>query len=415
MKRNIYGLTSALLGALASTAVLASGFQLQEQSASGLGVAYSGMAAAAQDGSTVFWNPAGMSQLGGSGFAVAAEYIIPSFKFTDAGSAFSALGSGGDGGVSSLVPAVYGYTTMTPQLALGLAVNAPFGLSTDWDSQWAGMFYGIKSKVETVNINPALSWKVNQFLSLGGGVSYQRLRATLTQGVTPLNPSVQGRIDGDAWRWGWNLGALADFGQGTTLGATYRSAISYTITGNLGFNNAALAAQASSIKAGLRLPQTFSFGLSQKLTPQLRLLADYTKTDWDTISTLTITATSGPATGFPVSVTPLNFKNSWRAGAGLEYQVDPQWLLRAGAAYDSAPVQDTYRNPRLPDNDRTWLAVGARFEPYAGCDIDVGYAHLWVKNGPSELANAGPPFPDSLNGTYRASVNVLGLQASFKF
>jgi long-chain fatty acid transport protein len=415
MNRNIYRLTSGLLAALASTAVLASGFQLQEQSASGLGVAYSGMAAAVQDGSTVFWNPAGMSQLGGSGLSVAAEYIIPSFKFTDAGSAYSAFGSGGDAGVASLVPAFYGYTTMTSQLTLGLAVNAPFGLSTDWDSQWAGMFYGIKSKVETLNINPALSWKVNQFLSLGGGVSYERLRATLTQGVTPLNPTVQGRIDGDDWRWGWNLGALMDFGQGTTIGATYRSAISYTITGNLGFNNAALAGQASGIKAGLRLPQTFSFGLSQKLTPQLRLLADYTKTDWDTIDTLTVTATSGPAAGFPVSVTPLNFKNSWRVGAGLEYRVNPQWLLRGGAAYDRAPVQDAYRNPRLPDNDRTWLAVGARFEPSAGWSIDAGYAYLWVKNGPSELATAGPPFPDSLNGTYRASVNVLGLQASLKF
>lgn len=415
MRRNSCNVLAwGVIWALSSPVVLASGFQLQEQSASGLGLAYSGMAAAVQDGSTVFWNPAGMSQLGGSGVAVAAEYIIPSFKFTDAGSTFAALGSGGDGGVSSLVPAVYGYTTMTPQLALGLAVNAPFGLSTDWDSQWAGMFYGIKSKVETVNINPALSWKVNQFLSLGGGVSYQRLRATLTQGVTPLNPTVQGRIDGDDWRWGWNLGALFDFGQGTTIGATYRSAISYTITGNLGFNNAALAAQASSVKAGLRLPQTFSFGLSQRLTPQLRLLADYTKTDWDTISALTITATSGPAAGLPVSNTLLNFKNSWRAGAGLEYRIDPQWLLRAGAAYDSTPVQDTYRNPRLPDSDRTWLAAGARFEPYSGCAIDVGYAHLWVKNGPSELASAGP-VPGALNGTYRASVDVLGVQASLHF
>jgi long-chain fatty acid transport protein len=415
MGHSNYRLTSALLAALASSAALGSGFQLQEQSASGLGVAYAGMAAAVQDASTAFWNPAGMSQLGGSGVAVSAEYIIPSFKFTDSGSAFSGLGSGGDGGVATLVPALYGYTTISPQLALGLALNAPYGLSTEWNSQWAGMFYGIRSKVETLNINPTLSWKINQFLSVGGGVSYERLRATLTQGVTPLNPAVQGRIDGDDWRWGWNVGALLDFGQGTTIGATYRSAISYTITGNLGFNNAALAAQASGIQAGLRLPQTFSFGLSQKLTPQLRLLADYTKTDWDTINTLAVTATSGPAAGFPVSVTPLNFKNSWRAGAGLEYQVRPQWLLRAGAAYDRAPVQDAYRSPRLPDNDRTWLSAGARFEPSPGWAIDAGYAHLWVKNGPSELATAGPPFPDSLSGTYRASVDVIGLQASFHF
>ncbi|HYL02680.1 MAG TPA: outer membrane protein transport protein [Steroidobacteraceae bacterium] len=415
MRRCIYVLVSGLIGALASATALASGFQLQEQSASGLGVAYSGMAAAVQDGSTVFWNPAGMSQLGGSGLAVAADYVIPSFKFTSAGSAFDAFGNGGDGGVSSLVPAVYGYTAITPQLSLGLGVNAPFGLSTEWHSPWAGMFYGIRSKVETLNINPVVSWKVNQFLSIGGGVSYEQLKATLTQGLTPLIPSAQGRVDGSDWGWGWNLGALVDFGQGTTLGATYRSAIGYTITGNLGFNNAAFAALAAGISARLRLPQIFSVALSQKLTPQLRLLADFTETGWDSISALTIIATNGPAAGTPVSNTPLNFKNSWRVGAGLEYQLNPQWLLRGGVAYDQAPVQDAFRNPRLPDNDRTWLAVGARFEPAAGWAIDAGYAYLRVKNGTSELATAGPPFPDSLMGTYRANVSVLGLQASFHF
>ncbi len=416
MPRNCrYALALGLMWAVTGPVALASGFQLQEQSASGLGVAYSGMAAAVQDASTVFWNPAGMAELGGSGFAVAADYVIPSFKFTSSGSAFDAFGNGGDGGVATLVPALYGYTTIDPQFAVGIAINAPFGLSTEWQGPWAGMFYGIRSQVETLNINPTISWKVNQFLSLAGGVSYERLQATLTQGVTPLVPTAQARVDGSQWRWGWNLGALVDFGQGTTVGATYRSAIGYTISGNLGFNNAAFAPLASGVQAQLRLPATFSIGLSQKLTPHLRLLADYTATNWDTISSLTIVATTGPGAGGAVSDAPLNFQNSWRVGAGLEYQVDPRWLLRAGVAYDRSPVQDQYRDPRLPDNDRTWLAVGARFEPGAGWAIDAGYAYLWVKNGPSELASAGPPFPDSLMGTYRANVNVLGVQASYHF
>jgi long-chain fatty acid transport protein len=131
-------------------------------SASGLGVAYSGMAAAVQDGSTVYWNPAGMSWLGGSGVALSADYIIPSFKFTSStvGSTYEAFGDGGNGGVATLVPAFYGYTMLNPQLAVGLALNAPFGLSTDWNNEWAGMFYAVKSKVQTLNINPSVSWKV---------------------------------------------------------------------------------------------------------------------------------------------------------------------------------------------------------------------------------------------------------------
>jgi long-chain fatty acid transport protein len=408
----------ALAAMLVSTAALASGFELQEQSASGIGVAYSGMAAAAEDASTVFWNPAGMSTLGGSGLAVAGDYVIPSFRFSPAAaSTYATFGNGGDAGVSTLVPAAYGYLSLGPQLSAGLAINAPFGLSTEWSSPWAGMFYGIKSQVETLNINPSLSWKVNEFLSLGAGVSYQRLRATLTNGVTPLIPTAQGRVDGDEWRWGWNVGAMLDFGQGTRIGATYRSAISYTIRGTLGFNNPAFAALASSVEAALRLPQTASVSLSQQLTPQLRLLADYSWTGWNSINMLNIVATSGPGAGAAVSSTPLDFANSWRVGAGLEYQLSTPWLLRAGVAYDRSPVQDAFRTPRLPDNDRTWLAVGARFVPAPAWAIDFGYAYLWVKSGPSELNSSalGPGVPGALIGTYHANSSVLGLQASYHF
>jgi long-chain fatty acid transport protein len=409
----IIGLTCMLVNG----GVLASGFQLQEQSASGLGVAYSGMAAAVQDGSTVFWNPAGMSWLEGSGVVLSADYILPDFKFTSSpgGSTWAALGDGGNGGVSTPVPAFYAYTTLNPQLAVGLAVNAPFGLSTEWDSQWAGMFYAIKSKVQTLNINPAISWKVNEHFALAAGVSYQELKATLTNAVTPMILTAQGRVDGSDWEWGWNLGALVDFGQGTRLGATYRSAIGYTITGNLSFNDPALAPLNGGAKADLRLPQTFSLALSQKFTDELRMLLDVTATRWDSISTLTVIATSGPAAG-PVSSTPLNFKNTWRAGAGLEYQLNAPWLLRAGAAYDRAPVQDAYRTPRLPDSDRTWLAVGARFAPAPAWAIDFGYAYLWFKDAPSELAT--PPtsqFPNTLVGTYKSSTSIVGLQVGFHF
>jgi long-chain fatty acid transport protein len=408
----------ALAWLLASSGVLASGFQLQEQSASGLGVAYSGMAAAVQDGSTVFWNPAGLSWLGGSGVALSADYIIPSFKFTSSpgGSTYEAFGDGGNGGVSTLVPAFYAYTTLNPQLALGLAVNAPFGLSTEWDNQWAGMFYAIKSKVQTLNINPAVSWKVNEHFALAAGVSYEQLKATLTNGVTPLIPTAQARLDGSDWQWGWNVGALVDFGQGTRLGATYRSAIGYTISGNLSFNDPAFAPLASGVKADLRLPHTFSLALSQKITEQLRLLMDFSATGWNSIGALTVIATSGPAAGMPVSNTPLNFNNSWRAGAGIEYQINAPWLVRAGVAYDRSPVQDAYRDPRLPDDDRTWLAAGARFEPAPGWAIDLGYAYLWIKNATSELSTpAGSPFPNTLFGTYKSSTSILGLQVAYHF
>jgi long-chain fatty acid transport protein len=245
-------------------------------------------------------------------------------------------------------------------------------------------------------------------------VSYQRLKATLTNAVTPLIPSAQARLDGSDWAWGWNVGALIDLSHGTRVGLTYRSSTDYTIHGTLSFNNPALTALGSGAEASLRLPQTASIGLSQQLTPKLRAMVDYTWTGWDSIQSLTVRATNGPHAGAAVANNALNFSNSWRAGLGVEYQVSSPWLLRAGIAYDRSPVQDIYRTPRLPDNDRRWLAVGGRFAPNDRWSVDFGYAYLWLLDAPSQLAPTGP-VPGSLIGTYHSHISIFGSQLSFRF
>jgi long-chain fatty acid transport protein len=411
--------TVALVLAAIGGDAFAAGFQLQEQNASGLGLAYSGMAVATQDASVVFWNPAGMAFMPGSEVTLAANYIIPSFEFSSSGpppggSTYNAFGNGGDAGVSTWVPSLYGRMQLAPRLSAGLAVNAPFGLTTEWDSRWAGMFHAVKSKVETLNVNPGVAWQVNGFLSVGAGVSYQRLKATLTNAVTPLIPTAQGRLDGDDWAWGWNIGGLLDFGQGTRVGLTYRSSIDYRLSGKLAFNNPALAALGSSAEADLKLPQVVSVAVTHRFTPELRFLGDFTWTGWNSVQGLAVRATSGPAAGSVVANTALNFQSSWRTGVGAEYQASRLWMVRVGGAYDRTPVQDAFRTPRLPDSDRKWLAVGARFEPDERWLFDFGYAYLWVNRAASNLDSAGP-VPGTLRGSYTANTHILGAQVSMRF
>jgi long-chain fatty acid transport protein len=389
----------------------ASGFQLQEQSASGLGVAYSGMAAAVQDASTAFWNPAGMTYLSGKNVAGAIHYIAPNTKFNNSGSTFGALGDGGQAGESAFVPALYATWQLDPRWTVGLVVNAPFGLATKWDTPWAGQFHGIKSEVETLNINPTVAYKVNDMFSLGGGVSYQRVKATLTSAVNAAGN--EGIVQGEDWAWGWNLGAMIDFRQGTRIGLTYRSSVKYTLDGDF-TTPPALAAAQSDVQAEIKLPETFSIGLSHQFNQKLRVLADYTYTGWDSIQTLDIVRTSGPLTGRNVSSTPLNFKNTWRMGVGAEYQLNQPWLLRAGLAFDKAPVQDDFRTPRLPDEDRTWLSIGARYTHSAALSFDFGYTYIWVDDAASQLAG-GPGAPGSLFGSYKTSIQILAAQANFRF
>ncbi len=113
----------------------------------------------------------------------ALHYVIPSTKFSSSGplpggSSYNALGNGGQGGESAFVPALYGTWMINPQWSVGLAINAPFGLATEWDTTWAGQFHAIRSEIETLNINPTVSFKVNNMISLGAGVSYQQLKAS---------------------------------------------------------------------------------------------------------------------------------------------------------------------------------------------------------------------------------------------
>jgi long-chain fatty acid transport protein len=406
-------LAAALGTALATlaTGAFGSGFQLQEQNASGLGLAYSGMAAAVQDASTVFWNPAGTALLPGIQGAISGNYVIPDIRYTDSGaSTFAGLGNDGNGGESKFVPAFYGSWMINPQWSVGLGINAPFGLATKWDAPWAGQFTALESEVKTLNINPTVAFKVNNAIQLGAGLSYQKLDATLTKSASPFIPGSVAQVKADDWAWGWNIGALFALGPDARIGLTYRSTMTYKVEGDLTFNTPALAALAGTVSADIKLPDTFSMAASYQLNPKIRLLADWTWTGWDTIQTINIVRTSGPAAGTNADSLLLDFKSSWRVGGGIEYEVSQPILLRGGLAYDTSPVQDQFRSPRLPDNDRIWLSVGARYKPSPNWWLDFGYSYIWVHDGPSQLTTA-----PSLIGNYASNINIVGVQGSFKF
>src|SRR4051794_38711542 len=248
----------AVAAALASSQAFGSAFALQEQNASGLGHAYAGGAAAAEDVSTIFYNPAGLVRLSTAQVVVAGNLICPSSKFNDTGSqpaAFQPLGgTGGDAGSCAGVPNLYIGVPFTDKWSFGLGVNVPFGLKTEYDSNWAGRFQAVKSDLKTYNINPAISWEPTKTLTVGAGVNYQHLTAELTnqvnyaaafaQGVQGLvaagqvpaaaAPTLIGsaaglessaQVKGDDGSWGWNLGVLWQATPQTRIGGAYRSAI----------------------------------------------------------------------------------------------------------------------------------------------------------------------------------------------
>ena len=440
-----WSLAAAFAGG-ASTAG-ASAFQLLEQSASGLGNAYAGQGASAQDASTIFFNPAGMTKLPGRNAVGALNAIKPSAKFTNTGSTNAPLqptlgGNGGDAGDWAFVPNAYFSWQLNPQLWVGLGLNAPFGLKTEYDTTWVGRFHAIESELKTINVNPSIAYKVSDTLSLGAGINYQRADATLSNAVNysaaafgaggaPLLAAIGGpgqegvaKVEGNDGAWGYNLGAMFDVTPNTRMGIAYRSAMKYTLTGDVKFSNrpAALAGGLPDgpVRADIKLPAIASLNLFHRLNPKWDLLADVTWTDWSTLQSLDIYRTNGAL----LSTTPLRWKDTWRVGVGANYHHNDLWTFRFGTAYDQTPVPDADRTPRVPDQDRIWVALGAQYRMSRQLAIDVGYAHLFVRDASVNLCNAAQAAANpaacagknNLVGTYNSNkVDIISAQARYAF
>ncbi len=455
---------------LCALPALGAGFALQENSASGLGNAYAGGAASADDASTLWSNAAGMARLGSGQVAGALNLIQPSLKFSNSASQAAAqqpLGDeGGNAGSLALVPNLYLTMPIDSRWSVGIGLNAPFGLVSEYDGSWIGRFQAIKSEIKTYNLNPAVSWKVTDNFAVGLGVSYQRLEGTFTSqvnysgallsaaaqnGIAPGSPTfnaiaaatpglVSGAsVDGSDYAWGWNLGILVDIDKSNRIGAQYRSGLKYTLTGDVEFSNPALpvlppslASVVGALAAGInsqllynsgitsqiKLPEIVNVSYFGTINPQWNVMADLQYTGWGSIQELTFLRTDGS----PLQSTAENFKDAWRFAIGANYRPNAQWLFRGGLAYDQSPVQDAYRTPRLPDADRTWLALGAKYTVNPKLWLDFGAAYIWVRGaGINDIGSANLGLPPAaaqnglINGNYNNSVVVLSGQLTYAF
>lgn len=398
---------------------LAAGFSLAEQNGSGLGNAFAGGAAAAEDASTIFFNPAGMTYIQGSQLVGALNIIKPSEQFNNQGSVAGINrplgGDGGDAGDLTLLPSFYYTMDLTGNIKFGLGVNAPFGLKTEYNADWMGRFQAVKSELKTININPALAFKVNEQLSLGFGVSAMWAKAELTNAVNFGAAEGFSSVKGDDWGFGFNLGAIYQLTSDTRIGAAYRSKIDQHLNGDVAmvrpsFIPNAGAAADGNIHADLTLPETLSLSTFSRLNNKWDLMGDITWTRWSQFKDLSIYRDSGASLG----TTTENWGNTTRYSVGVNYNYSDTIKLRAGLAYDQGAVSDAYRTARIPDNDRKWLAFGAGWKITPSSKLDVGYAHLFI-NDASIYDNQTAKRSGLIKGSYDGDVNILSLQLTHNF
>jgi long-chain fatty acid transport protein len=423
----------------------AAGFALFEFNASGTGNGYAGAAAVAEDASTVWYNPAGMTRLPRRQVIVAGNFISSTSRYypaavstspSCAGNPFAGatcvpalqgpLGdAGGNGGTNAFVPAGAISWPLSDRWWVGVAVTSPFGLETNWDDGWQGRFHAVQSRLITVDINPSVAYKVSDAVSLGFGInalyadgkftnSYPYSTAAYAAGGMPLVGAIGGpgreglvTLKGTDWAWGWNVGAQFDATPATRIGITYRSRIKVSFSGSVNYADRPLALAGAlpdgGADADVTLPDIAVLAVAHWATERLQLLADVTWTHWSTVQNLTFTSPGGGQIGS----TTLDYKDAWRLALGANYQLNDTWKLRGGIAFDQTPVQNAYRVPRVPDQDRIAVSAGVQYRLSRDAAIDVGYAYVSFREAASELVSAAQ---GNLVGTYKSHSNIIGVQ-----
>jgi long-chain fatty acid transport protein len=440
------------LGAAATVLTVAdaraSGFALRENSAIGTGESYAGAVSGDYDLSTIYNNPAGMTAFTGIMQGGGATLIDPSGHLSNVqghniyGTALT-NSDDRDPTQAKVIPSAYALWAPTPDWRIGLALTVPFGLITSYSGTEAVRYQALESEIESLDINPNVAYKANDWLSIGGGITVEKVKAKLTNALDvggivgseidtllhtttngpALSQTADGRSDvvGTSWGVGYNVGVqLQPWGADTTIGIAYRSGIHQKLQGRADFtvptSLAALVATSGELTktgatADLSLPGNAWIGITHHFTDRFAVDASYQYTQWSSFKTLEVDFENPKQA--PV-VDPENYRDSSFVALGANYMLTDQLTVRAGTAFDQTPVQDRYRDFRLPDGNRYWLSTGATYQVTQNVAISGAYAHLFIDSTNVKQTDINPIY-DTVSATSNVDADIFSVSATIKF
>jgi len=474
----------------------ASGFQLREQSPLSQGNAFAGVSAGGGDISSLFFNPAVMSQFDGVQFSFGGTYVNLSAKFENAtatrtpvlqGLGFrsapvtgtnlntiSGAANHPNAAISAVLPEFNVMYSVNNDLKVGLSLNVPFGLTTEYESNWIGRYHALKSDLKTIDVSPSVAYRVSKSFTLGAAFVVRKADAELSNsvdygsalalkvgpalaaaGLSTVSPgpgqnspvaniamsgpnatlgtpgfAIPGAWDGQAglkgngWGYGYKVGLTYEPSQELRVGLAYQGAMNMTLKGDatflfpatlpatdLGALNAAGLRNGSG-SAELNLPATASLGFDWKATPTFSLQGEVAQTSWSKFKELRVKFD----TGAPDSITDESWNDTTFISLGGTWKLNDVWTVRAGAAFDKSAVDDAHRTPRIPDNDRKWISFGCSYVYSKKVVVDVGYSMLMIADGKVQLSAAGDNVTrGNLSGTIKAAINILGASLRYSF
>lgn len=419
----------------------AASFQILEQSPAHLGKAFAGTASDASDASNVFFNPASLVALGSPTLTLGGNAIFTQARFNDQNS--NTNGSSGKTDEVGFVPNIYYVHPVSDRMTLGLGVNAPFGLASDYASDWHGRYLATHSKLEVVNLQAVAGIELTDIVALGIGLSYQRADVTLesqfdsTLGLAPAPATdSSAKITGDDQSFAADLSLYITPSSRTSIGLIWRQGAKFDLDGQARFAlnpacspnaglptgappapstgtlcAAALTNVAGDAKAEVELPDTLTLSASQQLSDHWWIHGDIAWTEWSSIQSVDVINSSN---GLTITTLDLHYDNSMRYALGFTHKSDCPWSWRFGIALDESPQTDPgLLNPRIPDQDRIWFSAGFNYELSPSTSLDASYSYLKVDK--AHINNVNAQTGHRLEGNFDADVNIVGVQANWKF
>lgn len=394
---------AAVLCMLATSAG-AGAFLLPQQEAGILGTASAGTAAN-DHASAAYLNPAGLARLAAPQISLAAAGQFHSVKF----SGVSTVGGGNGGDAGGWLPSGGAYLAwpLGPRVSLGLAINSPFGWKTDYDAAWAGRYQAVKTDISSVAITPAVAIRVSDKVSLGAGLTFQRLDGEFSAMEVVGAADTLTRFTGDDTGWGGSVGLLWEVSKRMRIGISYRSSIRHELSGNV---DRAAGAGSGAARAVLKTPDVATLSVVQTLDDRWEMLGDVSYSGWSKLKSLDIVYANGAA----LRSEPLLFHNTLRVSLGGIYRLSDAWRIRMGVGYERSAATDGNRGARIPDEHRITLAAGAQYRFARAASVDFGYSHVFVRDA-VVATNGGRAANGILQGEFDTSVDTMGVQYTQSF
>lgn len=410
-----------------SAQTLAGAFQLWEESASSLGDYHAGAAAEANNASTIFYNPAGMARISHQQVSIGAAAIDLNVRYD--GGVYQNVGgtivqtgqttTSIPGDTSNIVPNFHYVLPLNDRWRFGYEITTPFGLSTnynDFNSADKVEDLATKTELQTINLNPSVSYLINRYVSVGVGVDALYGQAIYNNfGI--LAP-LKNKLDG--WGYGYNAGVLFEVTPATRFGFSYRSAITIDASGQSEFDLPGDVTK-STISAEFPLPATTMLSIYHDVSDRWAVMASGFYTQWSCFRTLII-KNMAQLSGTGTIAINENYRNTWNVSVGSRYKFSHQVSMEAGFGHDETPTQIPYRDIRLPDGNRYVMSLGLNVYPSPAFEWSVGWTHLFT--GHTAIDNSGSFNPSKSSGidqadfsygvgTVHSNVDLYGIQLTW--